>query len=110
MPECRRRWFLGGIVVLGLALRIGLAAMQGLAEAPEPGSDSQEYDTYAWNVAQGRGYRGMSPDVADQDHLTAYRPPGTSLAWATVYRVVGHRYDAVRLLHCLASSLSIILV
>ena len=110
MTDRRYRCYLGTLVILGLALRVGLAAVQGLNIAPEPGSDQQEYDTYAWNVAQGRGYRGMSADVADQDHLTAFRPPGTSLAWAAVYRVVGHRYDAVRLLHCLASTLTILLV
>ncbi|WP_165066876.1 ArnT family glycosyltransferase [Paludisphaera rhizosphaerae] len=95
---------------MGLALRVGLAASLGLSAAPEPGTDQQEYDTYAWSVAQGRGYRGMSADVADRDHLTAFRPPGTSLAWAAIYGVVGHRYDAVRLLHCLASALTILLV
>src|SRR5437762_3127005 len=94
------------IVGAGLAIRIVLAIALGLNKAPEPGSDQAEYDQYAWNVAQGRGYRGISPDVPDKDHLTAYRPPGTSLAWAGLYRLFGHRYDIVRLLHCVAGALA----
>src|SRR4051794_11023179 len=91
----RIRWLLLVLVCLGFLPRLGLAIVLGINDSPEPGSDPQEYDTYAWNVAQGRGYRGMSPDVKDQDHLTAYRPPGPSLVWAGLYYVFGHRYDAV---------------
>jgi 4-amino-4-deoxy-L-arabinose transferase-like glycosyltransferase len=94
------RWMLLGVIAVSIALRIGLGIWLGLAKPPEPGSDREEYDTYAWNLVQGRGYRGMSPDVTDQDHLTAYRPPVTSLTWAGVYAVVGRRYDAIRLLNC----------
>jgi 4-amino-4-deoxy-L-arabinose transferase-like glycosyltransferase len=94
-------------VVIGFALRLGLATALGLTVPPKPWSDQQEYDTYAWNLAQGRGYRGMSPDVADQDHLTAYRPPGPSLLMAGVYLAVGHRYDAVRVVHCLLGAASV---
>jgi 4-amino-4-deoxy-L-arabinose transferase-like glycosyltransferase len=52
----------------------------------------------------------MSPDVVDQDHLTAYRPPGTSLVWAGLYAVFGHRYEAVRVLHCVVGAASVLLV
>lgn len=92
-------------MVVGFVLRFALAiGWAGLNTPPEDGADPQEYDTYAWNLAQGRGYRGMSPDVKDQDHLTAYRPPGIALVWSAVYKVVGHRYDAIRVLHCLFSA------
>ena len=106
----RTYWMLLALVGLGFALRLGLGIATGLNAAPEPSSDSLEYDTYAWNVAQGRGYRGMSPDVADQDHLTAYRPPGISIVWAGLYWVFGHRYDVVRITHCLIASATILLV
>jgi len=106
----RTRWILLALLVSGFALRLCVGAALGLDGAPESGSDSQEYDTYAWNIAQGRGYRGMSPDVADRDHLTAYRPPGPSIVWAGVYYVLGHRYSAVRLLHCLAGTATIAVV
>jgi 4-amino-4-deoxy-L-arabinose transferase-like glycosyltransferase len=98
------------VVSLGFLLRLGLAIALGINEPPVPGSDPDEYDTYAWNVAQGRGYRGLSPDVKDQDHLTAYRSPGTSLVWAGVYYIVGHRHSAVRVLHCLIGAATIALI
>lgn len=98
------------LAALGLALRLALAALVGFATEPRFGTDQYEYDNYAWNVAQGRGYRGISPDVADADHLTAYRPPGTSLVWAGVYAAVGHRVAAVRVLNCLLGAATVYLV
>lgn len=95
------------LLLLGLAGRVGMAVRAGLDLPPESGSDSQEYDRYAENLASGRGYRGMSPDVLDRDHLTAYRPPGTSFLWAGLYVLVGHRYDAVRLLNCVLGAATI---
>jgi len=108
-PE-RSRWILLALVVFGFALRLGLGVALDLNARPESGSDCEEYDAYAWNVSQGRGYRGMSPDVTDRDHLTAYRPPGPSLVWAGAYYVFGHRYSAVRVLNCLAGAATIALV
>ena len=99
-----------GLALFGFVVRLGLAIMLGLSAPPRPGSDQNEYDTYAWNLAQGRGYRGMSADVADQDHLTAYRPPGPSLVWAGLYKIFGHRYDVIRIMHCLVGAVSVLLV
>ncbi len=107
-PGTRRALF--GLVALGLVLRLALAVALGIDRPPAFGTDQYEYDDYAWNVAQGRGYRGISPDVADRDHLTAYRPPGTSLAWAALYYTFGHRYEAVRIAHCAAGAATILLV
>jgi 4-amino-4-deoxy-L-arabinose transferase-like glycosyltransferase len=98
------------MICLGFLLRLVLAIALGIDEPPEPGSDSEEYDVYAWNVAQGRGFRGHSPDVVDRDHLTANRPPGTSLVWAAFYYVFGHRYGGVRVLNCLVGAATIALV
>jgi 4-amino-4-deoxy-L-arabinose transferase-like glycosyltransferase len=109
MKLSTRTW-LALFVALGLMLRLGLAVKMGLNEAPRPGSDQHEFDTYAWNLAQGHGYRGLSPDVDDKNHLTAYRVPGTSAAWAALYLIFGHRYDVVRVFHCVVSALTILLV
>src|SRR6185295_18999683 len=105
----RDRWLLG-FVVLGFILRLAVALALGISKAPEPGSDQSEYDTYAWNLAQGRGSRGMSPDVTDQDHLTAYRPPGTSTYWAGCYVVFGQHYAVIRVFDCILGAASIALV
>lgn len=95
------------VLLLALAARVGFAAFKGLNAIPLPGSDQSEYDVYAWNLAQAHGYRGPSPDVADQNHLTAYRPPLPSVLMAGVYSVAGHRYDAMRLVHCLLGVASV---
>ncbi len=98
------------IALMGFVLRIALATWIGLSMPPEPGSDAVEYDTYAWNIVQGNGYRGMSPDVRDQNHLTAYRLPGPSLVWASLYSVFGHHYDVIRIANCFFGALAILLV
>ncbi len=95
------------LLIVAFLLRLGLGLALGLNDPPKTGSDAEEYDTYAWNVVKGHGYRGMSPDVSNQDHLTAYRPPGTSLTWAMIYRVVGHRFDAIRLFGCILGAASV---
>jgi 4-amino-4-deoxy-L-arabinose transferase-like glycosyltransferase len=93
-----------------LLLRVGLAVKTGLnAAPPKLGSDEDEYDTCAWNLAQGRGYRGPSPGFG-RDNLTAYRVPGTSLIWAGIYKVVGRRYDVIRLFQCLVGALTVLII
>ena len=103
------------LLFIGLGSRIALNAHEGWSIPPVPGTDASEYDMYAWSLAQGLGYSGISPDVVGPDgntvaHLTAYRSPGTSLYWAGLYRVFGHRYKVVRLSECLMDTITILLV
>lgn len=98
------------LFVCAVSSRLFVGAWQGLSAPPESGSDAQEYDCYAWNVAQGRGYRGLSPDVTDNDHFTAYRPPGPSLIWAGLFTFFGHRYDVIRAFHCVLGAASAVLL
>lgn len=103
-------WVLALLVCCAFLFRLAMATTGGLNAAPVAGTDAEEYDTYAWNLARGLGYRGMSPDVADQDHLTAYRPPGPSLTWAACYSTFGHRFDVIRVMNCILGSASVWLV
>jgi len=102
-------------IAIGLAARIGITMHAGIATPPEPGSDASEHDSYAWNLAQGRGYSGVSPDVKSPtgellDHPTAYRPPATSVLWAGIYWFFGHRYSPVRVAQCVLDALTILLL
>lgn len=103
------------LMVMGLAFRIALSIHGGLATPPVPGSDASEYDSYAWNLAQGHGYSGISPDVKKPDgqlleHPTAYRSPGTSVLWAGMYWSFGHRYSVVRIFNCILDTLTILVI
>src|SRR5262249_26339392 len=53
---------------------------------------------------------GPSNGIPHPDHLTTYRPPGASLVWAGLFRVLGHRYEVIRLTHCLMAAISSALV
>jgi len=90
------------LLVVGLVARIAITNHAGWSTAPAPGSDSSEFDSYAWNLAQGHGYSGVSPDVKGPDgqpleHLTAYRSPATSVLWAGMFLSFGHSYTVVRI-------------
>lgn len=102
-------------VIAGLAARVAVTSHQGWSKAPNPGSDASEYDDYAWNLAQGRGFFGVSPDVVGPEgrlveHPTAYRAPATSVYWAALYRIFGHRYAAVRVSQCILDTFTIIVL
>jgi 4-amino-4-deoxy-L-arabinose transferase-like glycosyltransferase len=103
------------ILVVGLASRVAITIHGGWAAPPVPGSDASEYDGYAWNLVQGHGFSGISPDVKGPDgksleHLTAYRVPATSVAWAGLYEPFGHRYGVVRIFQCVLDTLTILLL
>jgi len=103
------------LIIVGLAARIAFVVHVGLGAPPVPGTDASEYDSYAWNLAQGNGYSGISPDVTKPDgqlleHPTAYRVPGTSVLNAGLYRAFGHRYSVVRILDCMLDTATILLI
>jgi len=98
------------IVVVALVARLGFGAWQDLSRPIPLESDETEYDTYAWNLAQGHGYRGISPNVSNDEHLTAYRSPGPSLLYAAMYLVVGHRPAAIRILNCCLGAVACLLI
>jgi len=117
--RCRNlQWLLLRVLLVlfvGLAARIVITTHGGWTVPPVPGSDASEYDSYAWNLAQGHGYSGISPDVKTPDgqlleHPTAYRSPGTSVIWAGLYWTFGHRYSIVRIFYCILDTLTILLI
>jgi 4-amino-4-deoxy-L-arabinose transferase-like glycosyltransferase len=108
--------FLSLLLLASFAIRLAAVAVTtGLHSPPVPGSDESEYDACAWNLAQGRGYKGYSPDVVDadgrlQEHPTAYRPPVPTLFFAGVYLLMGHNYAAAHIADSLLATLTILLV
>jgi 4-amino-4-deoxy-L-arabinose transferase-like glycosyltransferase len=102
------------LVVLAITTFIiqfaGVALLAGLSSPTSPSSDDHEYDLYAWNLAQGRGYRGPSVDVEDQDHFTAYRPPTAPLYYAAIYFIFGHHYPAAHVANCLLIAATVLLL
>ncbi len=110
------RYLLLTLFLTAVVLRLGgIAASCGLDTPPSAGSDEYEYDAIAWNLANGKGYRGVSPDVVNEDgslreHLTAYRPPVTPLFYAAVYAVAGHSYLAAHVANCLLAGMTVLLV
>lgn len=118
-PAVPRRaiWPLPLLVAVAVALRVGAVAVAGggLTAPPAAGSDGAEYDILSWNLVQGRGYVGISPDVLGPDgkeleHTTAYRPPVAPLFYAAVYAAVGHNFAAAHVADALLGGLTVLLV
>jgi hypothetical protein len=87
-PENKSILFMARFILLtALVLRLAW----GLAVPIIPLSDSQAYDTFAINIAQGHGY-GWEPG-----QLTAYWPVGTSAIYALLYHFWGHQYTSIML-------------
>jgi len=78
---------IAAIFFLSLAVRLAYV----VAVPAEPlETDAIDYDTIAWNLAQGNGYTNQAGEP------TAFRPPVYPLFLAGVYYVAGHNLDWVR--------------
>ncbi len=78
-----------GLRALYVALAVGLQA--------EPASDTAIYDTVAWNLARGAGFRlggagGLYP--------TAFVPPLVPFWVSLLYRAAGHSYPTALWVQC----------
>ncbi|MCE9552256.1 MAG: glycosyltransferase family 39 protein [Planctomycetes bacterium] len=87
--------------VAGFVLRVALATVfVGLGAAPKfsAAPDQLEYEFYAYQLSQGRGYCHSSGEP------TIYRAPGTSLSLMPVYVLCGRNFAAGRLWFCFLSA------
>lgn len=104
-------WWLAGLLIAAFSIRmIAVMTVTGITTPPKGGSDEQEYDVIAWNVVQGNGYRGLSPDVSDRNHVTAYRTPTTPLFYAGLYALFGHSYIPIHVSNATFAALTVWLV
>jgi 4-amino-4-deoxy-L-arabinose transferase-like glycosyltransferase len=105
------KWWLAGLLIAAFVIRIiAVMVVTGLTTPPDSGSDEQEYDVIAWNLAQGNGYRGLSPDVSDPNHVTAYRTPTTPLFYAGLYALFGHSYIPLHVSNAALAALTVWLI
>jgi 4-amino-4-deoxy-L-arabinose transferase-like glycosyltransferase len=103
------------VLVVGLFVRVAITSHQGWNSVPRLTSDEGEFDSYAWSLAEGHGFSGISPDVYAPDgtslvHRTAYRSPGTSAYWSILYRIFGHNYAVVRVSQCILDLATILVL
>jgi 4-amino-4-deoxy-L-arabinose transferase-like glycosyltransferase len=97
-----RTVLVGCVLLAALAVRLGMGVYLGFNAPPDfhaCGSDTVEFESLAWSMARGDGYR-MSPDAP----LTAFRAPGYPLALAALYRLFGRTYFVNRVALSLAGA------
>ncbi len=66
--------------------------------------DAMEYDTYAWNIASGKGY------TAGDGSPVIERPLGYPLFLAAIYKCFGHSYIQVKFFQILVSLLTLLFI
>ena len=108
MTGTTRKALLLGVLLVSLAARFGAVAMidrpqevpRSLAE-----SDAPTYYVLADNLLDGTGYR-----YSAEEDPTARRTPGYPLFLASVFKVAGRNFNAVRAVQCVLDTASVYLV
>lgn len=98
-----RRFPLEPLALLLVAFAVRAAyAWVANGRSPVPYADSADYDTIAWNLAQGAGF---SLNGEAGPHPTAFRPPVVPWLTSLLYRAVGHDFFLALLLQCALGAL-----
>ena len=96
------------LVVIVLAV-LGASLIYSFYYRIQPIVDARAYDVSGWNIAQGLGYFGTSPNPAD-DSIIRRPGPGYQYFLGGVYKIFGHHYAAVWAIQSLLHALSALLV
>jgi 4-amino-4-deoxy-L-arabinose transferase-like glycosyltransferase len=76
----------------------------------EPAVDARAYDTIAYNLVQGLGYReNLTVDIS-QDNAIIRIGPLYEYFLAGIYKVFGHNYEAVWIIQAILRALSVWLI
>lgn len=75
-----------------------------------PMVDARAYDTIAWNVASGRGYREVLGIALVNDWVIARVGPGYELFLAGFYKIFGHHLQIIWVAQAVLHALSALLV
>ncbi len=91
-----------------LALSLGIRLFQmGRCSAIPPTGDSPGYDSIAWNLVEGNGYK---MGYGSEAHYTAVRGPSYVLFLAAIYRLTNHSVAAARVVQILLDLVACFLV
>jgi 4-amino-4-deoxy-L-arabinose transferase-like glycosyltransferase len=101
MPARAIPWEPLAMVLVAFALR-ALYAWFAQGRHAVPTHDEVDYDSLAWNLARGLGFRLQG---AEGLYPTAFRPPVLPFVTGLLYRFTGHDYFAALLLQCAAGAL-----
>lgn len=85
-PDGSRRWFLP-LVLGAIALALRLGYWLGFTAQRRLTSDAYQYNALAANIAHGKGYVDVYPQLAL--HATAFRPPLYPALLGGIYAAVG---------------------
>lgn len=101
-----RRVILVLVCILALGLGLRLFQFARISHSPLTG-DSPGYDSIAWNLVEGNGYK---IGYGDTSHYTAIRGPSYVLFLATVYYLTHHSVQAAQIVQILLDVVTCFLI
>jgi 4-amino-4-deoxy-L-arabinose transferase-like glycosyltransferase len=76
----------------------------------EPSVDARAYDSIAWNLVEGNGYKEQANLSYDEDIAILRVGPGYEFFLAGIYFLFGHHYQIVWVVNALLSALGVFFV
>jgi 4-amino-4-deoxy-L-arabinose transferase-like glycosyltransferase len=98
--------FLAAVFIVAFLIRLAaVVTLRDMHAGPSPqfGADPVEFDSLAWNVAQGAGY------VSDTGNPTSFRAPGFPFFLSALYAIAGRHYPLVYVALCALGAVSCVL-
>jgi len=107
-PTLDRKQIILIVVLLSVIFACSLAYAFGFRIVPA--ADARWYDTIAWNLAQGNGFKVVDTNTEAEDPAIAIVGPGYVYLLAALYRLFGHHLEAAWIAQSLLHTLSAFLV
>ncbi len=97
------------IVLIALATFL-LSAGYAFLYQIRPSVDASAYDTVAWNIVQGHGFRLTLNVPVEQDEVITYQGPAFQFFLAGIYSVFGHHREAVWVAQAILRALCVLML
>lgn len=107
----KKAWIIPVLCTAAFCLRLAYAFFSDdINRLPVPGSDQSEYELYAWNMANGRGFSGYSAASTAIEAPTSFRAPLPSIIYSLIYRISGRHPAALRIINIIIDAVNVYLI
>jgi len=98
------------LIAVFLLVIFGISMAYAFGFRITPVADARWYDTIAWNLAQGKGFKVGDTNALAEDPAIAIVGPGYVYSLAGLYRLFGHHLEAAWIAQALLHTLNAFLV
>jgi hypothetical protein len=98
------------LIAVFLLVIFGISLAYAFGFRITPVADARWYDTIAWNLAQGKGFKVEDTNSMAEDPAIAIVGPGYVYSLASLYRLFGHHLEAAWIAQSLLHTLNAFLI